>query len=97
MFTMRGVADRWGGRVCWAALKWADWTWAAPASSSRKASTRTYSVGSSTLRDQSKDRQPGSARVAAVKSAVISGQRSAYSGRTLNRAVIKIIGHSFVG
>ncbi len=45
-----------------------------PASLSRNASTRTYSVGSSTLRDHSNHRQPGSARVALVNSALSSVQ-----------------------
>src|SRR5215467_8353736 len=50
------------------------------------------SAGSATLLDQSNHRQPGSARVASVNSAEISGQVSAYSGRTWNLAVMKIIG-----
>src|SRR3954470_1254394 len=72
-------------------MKCSDWTWAAPASSSRNASTITYSFGSSTLRDQSNHRQPGSARVASVNSRVISGQLSACSGLTWNLAVMKIM------
>ncbi len=54
-------------------------------------STRTYSVGSSTLRAQSNHKQPGSLRVAAVNPPAICGHRSAYSGRTRNLAVMKII------
>src|SRR5262245_49105884 len=88
---MRGVSARWGGS-CWrAALKWSDWTCAPPASPSRNASTRTYSFGSSRLRDQSNQRQPGSARVAWVNSAVIEGHASASSGLTRNLAVMKIM------
>src|SRR5699024_4426634 len=59
--------------------------------SSLNASIRTDSLGSSTLRYQSNHRQPGSARVAAVNSRVCSIQVSAYSGLTLNLALIKII------
>src|SRR5215475_8658690 len=88
---IRGVSARWGGSDCCASLKCCDWTCAAPASPSRNASTRTYSLGSSRLRDQSNHRQPGSARVARVNSPAISGQRSASSGRIRNLAVMKII------
>src|SRR5215218_10963935 len=89
--TILGVSARCGGRSCWAFLKWSDRTWAAPAASSRNASTRTYSLGSSTERDQSNHRQPGSPRVAVVNSRVISGQLSACSGSTWNLAVMKIM------
>ena len=82
---------RCGGSVCWAFLKWSELTCAAPASPSRKASTKTYSSGSSTLRDQSNHRQPGSFLHAPVNSAEICGHWSAYSGLILNLAVIKII------
>jgi hypothetical protein len=71
-------------------LKWSDWTWAAPAASSRNASMSTYSLGSSSDRDQSNHRHPGSERVAAVKSPTISGQSSACSGSTWNLAAMKI-------
>src|SRR5215468_4022329 len=90
--TIFGVRARQGGSVRWAFLKCWDWTCAAPASPSRKASTRTYSAGSARLLDQSNHRQPGSARVASVNSPEISGQASAYSGRIWNLAVMKIIG-----
>src|SRR3954447_11153935 len=89
--TIRGVSARCGGRSRCAALKWSEFTCAPPASPSRKASTSTYSVGSSTLRDQSNHRQPGSLRVACVKSAAISGHRSASSALMRNFAVMKII------
>src|SRR3954452_12751547 len=89
--TIRGVSARCGGNSCCAALKCSDCTCAAPASSSRKASTSTYSFGSSRLRDQSNHRQPASARVASVKPLLISGQVSASSGRTRNLAVMNII------
>jgi hypothetical protein len=92
---IRGVSARCGGSVCCAALNWADWTCAESASSSRKASIRTYSVGSSTLRDQSNHRQPGSTRVACVNSAAISGHRSAY--RTVNLAAMKIVESPRIG
>src|SRR5215468_6716724 len=91
MLTMRGVSARYAGSVCCAALKWSDCTCAAPASPSRKASTSTYSVGSSTLLDQSNHRQPGSALVALVNSAARAGHRSASSGRIRNFAAMKII------
>jgi hypothetical protein len=87
-----GVAARCGGSFCCASLKWAELTCAAPASPSRNASTSTYSFGSSRLRDQSNHMQPGSLRQAWVKSRVISGHRSASSGRTWNLAVMKIMG-----
>src|SRR3954452_17836125 len=90
--TIRGVSARCGGSSRWAALKWSDWPCAAPAASSRNASTSTYSLGSSRLRDQSNHRQPGSARVASVNDLLIDGQLSASSGRTRNLAVMKIIG-----
>src|SRR6476660_6107489 len=97
---MRGVATRCGGKVCCAVLKWSDCTCAAPAAPSRNASTSTYSVGSSMLRAQSNQRHPGSLRVAWVNGPAISGQVSAYSGRTRNFAVMKImwlrlLGHEF--
>src|SRR3954468_3694088 len=89
--TILGVSARCGGSSFCAALKWSDCTCAAPASSSRNASTSTYSAGSSRLRDQSNHRQPGSARVASVKARLIDGQSSASSGRMRNLAVMKII------
>src|SRR3954469_3802199 len=89
--TIRGVSARCGGSSCCAALKCSDCTCAPPASSSRNASTSTYSFGSSRLRDQSNHRQPGSARVASVNDVLIEGQASASSGRTRNFAVMKII------
>src|SRR5919107_130974 len=90
--TILGVSARCGGRSCRAFLKWSDWTWAAPAASSRKASTSTYSLGSSRDRDQSNHRQPASPRVAVLNSRVISGQLSACSGSTWNLAAMKITG-----
>ena len=72
------------------ALKWSLLTCAPPASPSRNASTRTYSLLSSRLRDHSNHRQPSSARVASVKAREISAQASACSGRTVNLAVMKI-------
>ena len=92
MLTIFGVRTRKGGRVRWAFLKCSDWTCALPASPSRNASTSTYSAGSARLLDQSNHRQPGSARVASVNSAEISGQASACSGSIWNLAVMKIIG-----
>src|SRR5690625_1576437 len=91
MTTLRtfGVSCSSGGRSCWAFRKWSELTWASPASS-LNASTSTYSFGSSTLRDQSNQRQPGSARVASVNSRASSGQSSACSGFTLNLATMKI-------
>ena len=66
-----------------ACSKCSDPTCAPPASPSRKASTRTYSCGSSMLRDQSNHRQPSSARVASVNVAGARATSSACSGRTL--------------
>src|SRR3954452_13858090 len=88
--TILGVSARCGGSSFCAALKCSDCTCAPPASSSRNASTSTYSFGSSRLRDQSNHRQPGSLRVASVNSAVISGHSSADSAFTANLAVMKI-------
>src|SRR5207244_12223481 len=56
----------------------------AAAPSSSKASTRTNSLGSSTLRDQSNQRLPGSARVASVNSCTRPNHRSDQSGFVLN-------------
>ena len=57
----------------WRYAKCSERTWAAPASPSRNASTRTYSVGSSRRRDQSNHRHPGSLRVASVNARVRFG------------------------
>ena len=65
-----------------------------PASPSRNPSTRTYSDGSSRLRDQSNHRLPGSLRVASVKSATRSGKLSTYSGFGLNLTTMKIMSRS---
>ena len=54
-----------------------------------KASTNTNSLGSSTLRDHSKKRLPGSARVAWVKPSTRSSQRSLHSGLTGNLTTMK--------
>ncbi len=90
--TIRGVSTRYAGSSEVAVLKWSDCTCAPPASSSANASIRTYSVGSSRLRDQSNQRLPGSSRVASVKTREISGQASACSGLMWNLAVMKIKG-----
>src|SRR6476469_874792 len=65
-------------------------TCALPASPSRNPSTRTYSDGSSKLRDQSNHMLPGSLRVSLVKSATLSGKLSTYSGFGLNLTTMKI-------
>jgi hypothetical protein len=54
------------------------------------ASIRTISCGSSRLRDQSKLIAPGSARDAALNSAISSAHCSEYSGRTCCFTTIKI-------
>ena len=90
---MRGVSASAWGMSCMACLKWSLLTWG-PAPSVSKASTRTNSFGSSTLRDQSKKRLPGSARVASVKSATRSSHCSAHSDFALNLTTMKIMAGS---
>src|SRR5689334_16658141 len=85
-----GVASRYCGSSRWAALKWSDPTCAAPASPSRKASMRTYSPGSSTVRDQLNQRQPGSALVDVVNASEIVGHASTNSDLGRNFAVMTI-------
>jgi hypothetical protein len=65
---------------------------AAPASASRKPSTSTQVRGSSTLRDHSKNRLPGSARTASVNSRISSGNWSSNSGRTGHFTTMRITG-----
>src|SRR5512141_292665 len=89
-----GVSRRAWGMSAMACLKCALLTWS-PAASSLKASTRTNSLGSSTLRDQSNHRLPGSWRVAWVKSCTRPSQRSDHSGLTLNLTTMKITGTAF--
>src|SRR5688500_17798632 len=88
---MRGVSASACGMSAMAFLKCSLLTWS-PAASSLKASTRTNSLGSSTLRDQSNHRLPGSSRVASVKSATRPSHLSDQSGLTLNLTTMKITG-----
>src|SRR6476619_6681082 len=88
---IRGVTASACGMAAIACLKWALFTWS-PAASSLKASTRTNSLGSSTLRDQSNHRLPGSWRVASVKSATRPSHLSDQSGLTLNLTTMNITG-----
>ena len=88
---MRGVSARCAGRVSRARLKWSDCTCATPASPSRNASTRTYSLGSSKLRDQSNQRQPGSLRFHA---STVEAQDKA--GQTIAEQVVLALRGEFV-
>src|SRR5919202_904408 len=80
-------------------IAWAKWALptCGPAPSSVKASTRTNSCGSSTLRDQSNQRLPGSCRVARVKSPTRSIQRSDHSGLVWNLTTMKYIEEPLAG
>src|SRR5690606_13226850 len=88
--TICGVAVKYCGNSCCIAAKWSELT-CGPAPSSVNASISTYVFGSSTLRDHSNHRLPGSARVASVKGREISGQRSAYSALIGNFTLIRIM------
>ena len=88
---MSGAAASHRGICSEAAAKWADSTWAFPASSSRKSSISTHRFGSSALRYQSKEMHPGSARDAVVKSPTSDGKSSAYLARTGCFTTIRII------
>ena len=62
--TISGMAAKSSGASAVAFLKCSELTWASPAAASSNASMSTYMFGSSTLRDQSKQMLPGSARAA---------------------------------
>ncbi len=92
MFTISGVVASIVGIDSVAALKCTELACSAPAEPSSNASTRRNWFGSSTLRDQSNHRWPGSGRAAVVKDSTAGSQLSAHSGRTVNVPTMTIMG-----
>src|SRR4051795_8397345 len=88
---IRGVDDSSAGALATNFLKCSLVTCALPASPSRNPSTRTYSDGSSTPRDHSKNKFPASLRVAAVNSETWSVKFSTYSAFGRHLTTMKII------
>src|SRR6187402_1673538 len=85
-----GVDARNSGAAATKVLKCSLLTCSPPASPSRNPSTNTYSDGFSRLRDHSKNKLPGSARVALVKSATSFGKSSTCSGFGVHFTTMKI-------
>src|SRR6059058_6005238 len=85
-----GVDARNSGALATNVVKCSLLTCSPPASPSRNPSTNTYSDGFSRLRDHSKNRLPGSDRVALVKSATRCGKFSTCSGLGVHLTTMKI-------
>src|SRR5689334_19594315 len=94
MLTIEGFVATTSGIHDIAVLKCSEVTWAS-AAPSRKASTSTYWLGLSTLRDHSKKILPSSARERSVKSSTSDIHSSLFSGRTVNLTTMKIMAVPF--